>query len=72
MSREGGGAQVDWVDVASAALLALATNDGEGHHDPIAYFQFIVCFADLNHLAHELVAHDVPRFHAGHESIEKV
>ena len=25
MSREGGGAQVDWVDIASAALLALAT-----------------------------------------------
>src|SRR5690606_28434856 len=59
-------------EVAAPTLVALATDDGEGHHHAVADFELLVRRADLHDLAHELVAHDVAVFHAGHEAVVEV
>ena len=59
-------------EVAAPALLALAADDGEGHHDPVADLQRLVVLPDLDHLAHGLVAHDVACLHARHEVVVEV
>ena len=56
-------------EIAAPALLALAAGDRERHHDPVADLELVVRRADLDDLAHELVAHDVPGFHPGHEAV---
>jgi hypothetical protein len=55
--------------VAALALLALSATDREWDHDPVADLQLLVFTTDLDDLAHELVAHDVARLHAGHEAV---
>src|SRR5690606_28835040 len=59
-------------EIATPALVALAADDGEGHHHAVADLELLVRRADLHDLAHELVAHDVAVFHAGHEAIVEV
>src|SRR5690606_34035155 len=56
-------------EVAAPTLVALAADDGEGHHHAVADLELLVRRADLHDLAHELVAHDVAVFHAGHEAV---
>ena len=43
-----------------------------GHDDPVADLQLRVVAADLDHLAHGLVAEDVAVFHGGHEAAHQV
>ena len=57
---------------ALLAKEALATGDGERHHDAIADFQVLHLGADLHDLTHRLVAHDVARHHAGDDSVIEV
>jgi hypothetical protein len=45
---------------------------GTTHDDPVADLQLLVRGADLDHFAHELVAHDVALLHARHEAVEEV
>ena len=59
-------------EVAALALVALAADDREGDHDAVADLELLVVAADLDHLAHGLVAHDVARLHAGHEAVVEV
>jgi len=54
--------------VAPPALVALAAGDGERHHDAVADLELAVGAADLDHLAHGLVAHHVARLHVRHEA----
>ena len=58
--------------VAAPALLALAAADRERDDDAVADLELLVLGADLDHLAHELVADDVARLHAGHEAVVEV
>src|SRR5690606_15560144 len=55
--------------IATPALVALTADDGEGHHHAVADLELLVRRADLHHLAHELVAHDVAVFHARHKAV---
>ena len=55
--------------VAAPALLAFTADDGEWDDDPVADLERLVAPADLDHLAHGLVAHDVAGLHAGHEAV---
>src|SRR6185312_7314579 len=60
-------------EVAASALLALAANDGERHDDALALLQVAVHpGADLDDLAHHLVAHDVAGQHRRNEIVEEV
>ena len=60
-------------EIAALALLALAADDGERHDDPVALLQLAVdARADLDDLAHHLVAHDVAGQHRGDEVVEEV
>jgi hypothetical protein len=56
-------------EIAAPALRAVAADDGERHDHPVADPEAAYLAADLDHLAHELVAHDVAGFHAGHEAV---
>src|SRR5205085_3908853 len=58
--------------VAAPALIALAAADREGNDDAVAHLELLVLAADLDDLAHELVADDVARLHARHEAVEEV
>lgn len=51
-----------------------AAGDGEGHDDPVADAQCAVADAgaDLDDLAHELVAHDVVLLHGGDVAVEQM
>ena len=57
--------------IAALALVAFAADDRERHDDPVADLQLLVLGADLDDLAHELVAHDVADLHAGHEAVDR-
>src|SRR5438105_2768341 len=59
-------------EIAAPALLALAADDREGHDDAVADLQLLVLGTDLDHLAHELVAHYVARFHARDKVVVEV
>src|SRR5215213_10042164 len=60
-------------EIAAPALVAFAANYRKGHHDALALLQItIYARADLYHLAHHLVAHDIPRHHGGNEVVEQV
>ncbi|MNI41017.1 hypothetical protein D3C73_952560 [compost metagenome] len=50
------------------ALPALTAGNCEGHYDAIADLEFGIAAADFNDLPHRLMAHDVPRMHAGNEA----
>src|SRR5690606_18831280 len=58
--------------VAGPALVALTTNDGKGHHHPVADLELLVLGPNLDHLAHELVPQDIAMLHARHEAVEQV
>src|SRR5512133_2867683 len=51
---------------------AMAARDRKRHHYPIAYPQFPGLWPNLNHLAHELMADDVPRLHGRDISVVEV
>ena len=51
---------------------ALAAGDRERHHDAVADFELLVFGADLDHLAHGLMAEDVALFHRGHDAVEQM
>jgi hypothetical protein len=60
-------------EIPAFALLALAADDGEGHDDAVALLQLAVnSAADLEHLAHGFVAHDVAGQHARDEIVEQM
>ena len=56
-------------EIPAPALLALAAGDRERHDDPVTDLELVVPRPDLDHFAHEFVAHDVAGFHAGHQAI---
>ena len=58
--------------VAPFALAALAAADGEGHHHAVADLELLVVAADLDHLAHGLVAEHVAALHGGDEAAHQV
>jgi len=58
--------------VTPLALPALATADGERHHDAVADLKLPVVAPDLDDLAHGLVPEDVAALHRGHEAAHKV
>ena len=59
--------------VAALALLAFAADDREGHDDPVALLEVAVdAGADLDDLAHHLVAHDVAGQHGGNEVVKEM
>ena len=47
---------------------AFAAGDREGHDDAVADLQLFVLGADLDHLAHVLMAEDVAAFHRGNDA----
>ena len=51
---------------------AFTTGDREGHHDAVADLELGIAFADVDDLAHRLVAHHVPFFHARHDAVEQM
>src|SRR5581483_1916615 len=51
---------------------AVAAGDGEGHHHAIAALQIRDGWTHLLHNPHELVTHDVPRFHGRHKAVIEV
>jgi hypothetical protein len=53
---------------AALAEEAFAAGDGEGHHDTIADLKLVVVAADLDDLAHGLMAEHVAAFHAWNRS----
>ena len=60
-------------EIAALALVALAADDREGNDDPVALLELAVdAGADLDDLAHHLVAHDVAGQHAGNEVVEEM
>ena len=59
-------------EVAAPALLALAADDGEGDHHPVADLQLLVVVPDLDDLAHELVAEDVALAHGRDVAVVQV
>jgi hypothetical protein len=58
--------------IAAAALVAFSADNRERYDHPITLLKLLIFLSDLDHLAHELVAHDVTRAHAWHEAIKKV
>jgi hypothetical protein len=60
-------------EVAPFALVALAADDGEGDHHPVADLQLVTRLRpDLDDLPHGFVAHNVAALHAGHEVVVEV
>lgn len=59
-------------EIAPLALVALAADDREGHDDAVADLEFLVLRAHLDHVAHELVAHDVAGLHTRNKCIVEV
>ncbi len=53
------------------AVEALAAGNGEGHHDALALLERALG-ANLDHFAHEFMAQDIARFHAGDDAVIKV
>ena len=59
--------------VAPLALLTLPAPDGEGHDDAVAFLELAVdARADLDDLAHHLVAHDVAGHHGRDEVVKEM
>ena len=58
--------------IAAPTLLALTAGDRERDDDPVSDLERGVVLADLDDLAHRLVAQDVARLHAGHEVVVEV
>ena len=58
--------------VAAPALVALAAPDRERHDDAVAHLELLDLGADLDDLAHELVADDVAVHHARHVAVVEV
>src|SRR3569832_2306130 len=57
---------------ANLARLAVAARDADRHADAIAGLQILAALADLDDLAHQLVAEDGARLLAGHEPVVEV
>ena len=51
---------------------AFSAGDRKGNHDAVAHLELIVFGADLDHLAHGLVAEDIALFHRGHDAVEQM
>ena len=56
-------------EIPAPALVAFAAGDRERHDDAVTDLELVVSWPDLDHFAHELVAHDVAGFHAGHQGV---
>ena len=59
-------------EVAALAEEAFAAGDGERHDDPVADLELLVLRADLDDLAHGLVAEDVAALHLRDDAVEDV
>jgi hypothetical protein len=51
---------------------AVAAGDGKGHHNAVADLQIVNFGAYVHHLAHKLVAEDVPFLQRGDETVEEM
>src|SRR3954453_11247967 len=59
--------------IAELALLAFAADNREGHDDADALLQMTIhAGADLDHLAHHLMSHDVAGQHCGNKIVEEM